>query len=60
MPRVILSERFDWRIPGKRAMMSWPPGEHMLTTAQAEAAKTAGVARPVPKKKGPDDGADAH
>lgn len=55
MPRVILSERFDWRIPGKRAMMSWPPGEHMLTTAQAEAAKVAGVARPVPKRERPDD-----
>lgn len=55
MPRVILTERFDWRVPGKRAMMSWPPGEHLLTTAQAAAAKEAGVSRPVPKRERPDD-----
>ncbi len=55
MPRVILTERFDWRVPGKRAMMSWPPGEYLLTTEQVAEAKRRGIARPVPKRERPDD-----
>jgi len=46
MPKVTLTGQFDWRVPGKRAMMSWPPGEHMLTTPQAAAARAAGLVAP--------------
>jgi hypothetical protein len=55
MPRVILTERFDWRIPGKRAVMSWPPGEHLLTTPQATEAKRRGIARTPPTQVVRDD-----
>lgn len=55
MPRVILTERFDWRVPGKRAVMSWPPGEFLLTRAQADDAEKKGIVRKPVKGKSNDD-----
>lgn len=40
--RVVLHSPFNWRVPGKRAVKFFPPGEHIMTRDQADKAINAG------------------
>jgi hypothetical protein len=40
---VNMDRKFDWRVPGKRAMKSFPPGEHYMTEEQATEAERVGA-----------------
>lgn len=55
---VEISRKFDWRVPGKRAMKSFPVGEHFMTDEQADEAERVGagkrIERPAGKKVGKD------
>jgi hypothetical protein len=52
--RVRLTSRFDWKVPGKRAVISFQPGPSVLMTKQqAEDAIAKGVASKIKKD---DDG----
>ncbi len=41
--RIRLTSPWDWRVPGKRAIISFEPGEYTMTREQGEAAVDAGV-----------------
>lgn len=49
---VSLDRKFDWRVPGKRAMKAFPPGEHFMTDEQADEAERVGAGRRVDKPEG--------
>ena len=36
--RVELIETFDWKVPGKRAWVSFPPGTHVMKREQGDEA----------------------
>lgn len=50
--RVKLHEKFDWMIPGKRAMISYDPGEHTMKREAGEEAVRLGKGKEIhPPKK---------
>lgn len=54
--RIRLASKWDWKVPGKRAVMAWPAGEHTMTHVQGEAAISDGVGTELkdqPKRKRP-------
>lgn len=56
--RIKLHEKFDWRIPGKRAMIAYDIGEHTMKREAGEEAIRLGKGKEigVPKKQAEDAG----
>lgn len=56
--RIKLHEKFDWRIPGRRAMIAYDTGEHTMKREAGEEAIRLGKGKEIgaPKKKDDDDG----
>lgn len=42
--RVRLTAKFDWKVPGKRAVIAFRPGDHTVKREVGEAMVAAGVA----------------
>jgi hypothetical protein len=55
--RIRLASKWDWKVPGRRAVMAWPAGDYTMTHAQGEAAIAEGVGTEIkdepPKRKRP-------
>lgn len=49
---VSLTRKFDWRVPGKRAMKAFPAGEHFMTDAAADEAERVGAGVRIDKPAG--------
>lgn len=45
--RIRLHEKFDWRVPGKRAVVSFPVGDHTMKREAGEEAVRLGKGREV-------------
>lgn len=48
---VELHEKFDYRVPGKRSVVAFPPGRHFMTIDQAREAYRLGKGKPSPKSE---------
>lgn len=58
--RIRLHEKFDWKIPGKRAMQAFPVGDHTMTHGAGAEAIRQGKGREVDKpRKGENGDTDA-
>ena len=49
---VRLDRKFDWRVPGKRAMKAFPAGDHFMTDEQADEAERVGAGVRIDKPAG--------
>jgi hypothetical protein len=45
--RVRLHEKFDWRVPGRRAMQAFPVGDHTMKREAGEEAIRLGKGREI-------------
>jgi hypothetical protein len=49
---VSLTRKFDYRIPGKRAMKAFHPGDVFMTDAEADEAERQGAGKRIEKPDG--------
>lgn len=51
--RIRLTDKFEWKVPGRRVWQSYNPGEYTVTREMGEAAAAAGVGEELdaPKKQ---------
>lgn len=46
--RIRLARNWDWRVPGKRAVVAFPAGDWVMTRTQGDAAISEGVGSEIP------------
>lgn len=52
--RIRLHEKFDWRVPGKRSMQSFPVGDHTMKRDAGEEAIRLGKGKEIQAPSKPD------
>lgn len=49
--RITLHSPFDWRVPGRRAVVAFKPGTHTMTRAQGDEAISKGLGKETKERR---------